>query len=105
MAINETRVRQYLKSSDFEILFREELGWNRYRLPLSVVIEGKTFTLSPIAERNGMAALRCEPQADGSIPEYRLRRKIEQEVARQVQEHLIVFVDRSGHQQVWQWVK
>ena len=52
-----------------------------------------------------MAALRCEPQADGSIPEYRLRRKIEQEVARQVQEHLIVFVDRSGHQQVWQWVK
>jgi hypothetical protein len=105
MPIDDKRVRQYLKASNFDMLFREELGWNRYRTSLTVVVEGQTFTLAPIAERNGMAALRCAPQNDGKIPEYRLRRKIEQEVTRQVQEHVIVFIDADNTQQVWQWVR
>ncbi len=58
MPVDDQRVRQYLKASEFDTLFREELGWNRYRTPLTVIVEGQTFTLAPIAERNGMAALR-----------------------------------------------
>src|SRR4051812_31171777 len=103
--MNERRVRQYLKTFEFDLLFREELGWNRYRMPLTVALDGQTFTLTPIAERNGMATLQCGPQADGRIPEYKLRRRIEQEVTKSVQEHIIVFTDAAQTTQVWQWVR
>ena len=64
-----------------------------------------TFGLEPVAEKAGFGVFVCAPDADGAIPPYPVRRKIEHRVARRVFEHLIIFVDEAGTSQIWQWVK
>ncbi|HUW34442.1 MAG TPA: DNA methyltransferase, partial [Planctomycetota bacterium] len=106
MPINRDRARECLKSFDFRKLFVEELGWDRHteRLP-DIIVDGQTFILNAVAHKRGMVAYVCDPAADGSIPPYALRRKIEHRLARQVHEHIIIHVDQGKTTQTWQWVK
>ena len=61
-------------------------------------------TLSAIAEKRGVQIFQCQPDAEGNIPDYATRRKIDTQVAKSAYEHLIVFVDTDKMMQVWQWV-
>lgn len=61
--------------------------------------------MRPVAEKSGFAVFRCDPDASGALPDYDTRRKIEEQVARQAREHLIIFVDAAQNRQVWQWVR
>jgi hypothetical protein len=98
-----TRIREQLKTFDFSKLFIEELGWDRHS-HLDVPVDGQTFALSAVAQREGwsptfvtvggrFAARLCD------------RRKVERQVSKSVLEHLIVYVDKEKTAQVWQWVK
>ena len=99
-------LRPYLHSFDFQNLLVEGLGWNYYRAePVSVHVDGHDYTLEPAAEKAGFVVYICGPGADGSIPPYPVRRKIERQVAKLAFEHLIIFVDAGRTLQVWQWVK
>jgi hypothetical protein len=42
---------------------------------------------------------------DGHFPDYATRRKVERQVAKFVREHLIIYIDKAGAVQTWQWVK
>jgi hypothetical protein len=68
-------------------------------------MDGQEFHLQAIAHKRGLVAFRCAPAPDGRIPPYALRRKIETQVAKSVNQHLIVYADAGQAQQVWQWVK
>jgi len=103
--LDTTRARQYLKSFDFEALFIEELGWDHYTTHLSVMVDDQTYALAPVAQKRGFVVVVCDPQADGRIPDYALRCKIERQVANSVHEHLIVYMDGNKTSQIWQWVK
>ena len=65
----------------------------------------REYQLTAIAQKRGMAVFLCSATADGGIPDYPTRRKIEQEVAQSVHEHLIIYTDTEQTTQIWQWVK
>lgn len=104
MNLNPTRTREYLKQFNFKPLFVNELGWNNPPAPLPVSAEGQNLTLQAVAEKGGMVVYRCTAP-DGHIPPYNVRRKIEQQTAKRVREHIIIYTDAAQTTQVWQWVK
>jgi hypothetical protein len=105
MPLNVNRVRQLLKGFDFSALFREELGWDSHSAPLEIQLDGEPKKLLAVAQKRGMVALQCPTPAGGHLPEYSVRRKIEQQVAKAAHEHLIIFTDAAKTTQIWQWVK
>ena len=106
MTTNAEQLRPHLQAFDFNGLFVSGLGWNHYPgNPLRITIDNFTFGLEPVAEKAGFAVFVCAPDADGAIPPYPIRRKVEHQVAQRAFEHLIIFVDESSSSQIWQWVK
>lgn len=105
MPLDLNRTRQHLKRFDFKALFIEEMGWDRLAQTLDVRVEDDKFQLRAVAQKRGFVAFVCDALADGRIPDYATRRKIETQVAKSVHEHIIVYVDRNNTVQVWQWVK
>jgi hypothetical protein len=105
MPLNVNRVRQLLKEFDFSALFREELGWDTHNTPLEIQLDGQPQKLLAVAQKRGMVALRCPTPTGKHLPEYSVRRKIEQQVAKAAHEHLIIFTDAAQTTQIWQWVK
>src|SRR5690349_4757690 len=104
--VQTTQIRQRVQAFDFQNLFLEELGWERFSgQPLPVLVDGYTYLLRPVAHMGGFAIFCCDPDASGTLPDYDTRRKIEEQVARQAHEHLIIFVDAAHNRQVWQWVR
>jgi methylase of polypeptide subunit release factors len=105
MSLNVNRVRQLLKEFDFSALFRDELGWDTHNAPLEIQLDGQPQKLQAVAQKRGMVALRCPTLTGEHLPEYSVRRKIEQQVAKAAHEHLIIFTDAAQTTQIWQWVK
>ena len=106
MTTEIAQLRLYLRAFDFNGLFVSGLGWNHYRdNPLQITIDDFIFGLEPVAEKAGFAVFVCAPDADGAIPLYPIRRRIEHQIAQRAFEHLIIFVDESRTSQIWQWVK
>ena len=105
MPLDASRTRKHLAAFGFKLLFIEELGWNHFDARLEVVVDGQSFRLSGTAEKCGMVAFVCSAGADGQIPDYPMRRKIERQVAKSAHEHLIIFVDAKQSSQIWQWVR
>ena len=106
MQVQVDELRPYLRSFDFQNLLVEGLGWDYYQAePVTVHVDGHDYTLEPGAEKAGFVVYVCGPGADGSVPSYPVRRKIERQVAKLAFEHLIIFVDSGKTLQIWQWVK
>ena len=106
MQVRVEKLRPLLHAFDLSGLFVEGLGWNHYQTePLGVPVNGHKYALEPTAEKAGFVVYVCGPDADGSVPPYPVRRKIEGKVTNLAFEHLIIFVDLDGKEQVWQWVK
>lgn len=100
MTVNITRIRTHIQNFRFEDLFIDELGWDQQRNQLEVVVDGSRVTLNAFAEKRGMVAFQM-----ADIPEYKLRRKIEQQVAKAHRENIIIYSDSQNSQQIWQWVR
>lgn len=105
MPLDSARARQLLKDFDLKNLFVEELGWERHAATHDVTVDGHSYRLSAVAHKRGFAVFVCEPGADGHIPDYATRRKIDRQATKLVHEHLIVFVDAGKTTQTWQWLK
>lgn len=107
MQINLRETRQYLKESEFETLFIEELGWDYHRTqPLNITIDETDYRLTAIAEKRGMVVFECsQTTSDDHIPDYTTRRKIQKEVAKSFHENFIIYTDAQKHTHIWQWVR
>ena len=107
MQINLRETRQYLKESEFETLFIEELGWDYHRTqPLNITVDETDYRLTAIAEKRGMAVFECsQTTTEDYIPDYPTRRKIQKEVAKSFHENLIIYTDVEKNTQIWQWVR
>ncbi|HEX8921192.1 MAG TPA: hypothetical protein VF766_06920, partial [Pyrinomonadaceae bacterium] len=94
--------QKLLKEFRFAELFTQELGWDRLRLqPRALPVDGRSFTLAPVAEKRGFQVFECR-SSDG-IPSRAIRTQIDREVTKLAYEHLIVFVDRERTAQIWRW--
>ena len=106
MPTDTAELRLYLWDFDFTRLFVEGLGWNYHAAePVTVKVDGRDYSLKPVAEKKGFVVYQCDSSVDNDIPLYPVRRKIERAVAKRAFEHLIVFVDPERRAQIWQWVK
>ena len=106
MPVSIEELRPHLQAFDFPRLFVEGLGWDHFQgESLAIPVDGFEYALKPVAKKAEFAVFQCAPGADGAIPDYPLRRKIETQVTKRAFEHLIIFVDAAHTQQVWQWVK
>ncbi len=104
MAIDPTRFHQLLSAFKLSQLFNE-LGWDHAGLGSQPIdAEGYLFTLTPIAQKRGVAILQCSPDNQGRIPPRPLLLKIEKEAAKLVHEHLLIFADAAQTMQTWLWV-
>ena len=81
MPLNVNRIRQLLKEFNFPALFREELGWDTHNAPLEIQLDGQPQKLQAVAQKRGMVALCCPTPTGGRLPEYSVRRKIEQRMS------------------------
>ncbi|MCY7284809.1 MAG: SAM-dependent methyltransferase, partial [Cyanobacteria bacterium CAN_BIN43] len=105
MQINLEQSRKYLKQFQLQSLFVEELGWDNYSAsPLSLLIGGKTYTLSAVAEKRGQVVYTCLAE-DGAIPIANIRTKIHKEACCYTLENILVYIDQAQTEQVWQWVR
>jgi len=105
MPLDAAIARDHLRNFRFDQLFIEEMGWDRHRSVLAVEVDGTIYTLNALAEKRGLVVYHCEPDSQGRIPLYSIRRKIERRVAKTAYEHLIIYTDAGSSEQVWQWVK
>ena len=106
MQINLRETRQYLKESEFENLFIEELGWDRHIQTLPITVDETEYHLTAIAQKRGMIVFECPAtEAEGRIPDYATRRKIQKQVAKSVHEHFIIYTDAEKTTDIYQWVK
>lgn len=105
MPIDYAAARKALQDHQFQRLFLEELGWDRNQGQLNIEANGTAYTLDAVAQKRGVAAYVCQPVDDGRVPDSRIRRKIERQVARYAHEHLIIFTDSRRSVQRWQWVR
>ena len=105
MPLNLEKTRTLLHGFDFNTLFIEELGWDRYKTEFDVSVDGQKFWLNAFSEKRGMVVFLCDPSSDGAIPDYSIRRKIERQVTKSHHEHLIIYLDADKRKQIWQWVK
>lgn len=97
--------QDHLKHFRFKQLFNE-LGWDApaQQQPYSVVVGDDTWVLDVVAIKKGVQVLHCRPGAQGRLPDYATRQKIERKITPDVREHLIVFTDQAQMVQIWQWV-
>jgi len=95
----------HIKHFRFAKLFNE-LGRDApaQQQPFEINVDGTDYLLDSIAHKRGVQILQCRPDAEGHIPRYATRQKIERKITRDVREHLIIFVDAKPSAQIWQWV-
>jgi hypothetical protein len=99
-------IGRYLREQDYQGLFLEELGWDRYTAgPMALRVGERTWALRGVAQKRGLAVLVAPPGPDGKVADAATRRRIEKEVAKLIHEHLIVFEGKNGGEQVWQWAR
>ena len=104
--LNPQETRQYLKESDFESLFTQALGWDHHTQSLNITVDETAYHLTAIAEKRGMVVFECPATgADGCIPDYATRRKIQKQVAKLVHENFIIYTDAEKTTDVYQWIK
>ena len=97
---------EHVKQFRFRQLFVDDLGWDRpaQQQPYSVAVGDEVFSLDVVAHKRGVQMLHCRPDAQGRVPGYATRQRIERKVTTDAREHLIVFTDAAQTAQVWQWV-
>lgn len=103
MGLDKKDFLNYIKLFQFRELFND-MGWNNDKTTQPIVVDNETYTLQAVAEKSGFKILLCNPLANGLIPDYNTRKKIETKVTKLFQEHLIIFFDTQKTEQIWQLV-
>ncbi len=104
MTLSVPRIRHYLQTFALEKMFIEELGWDRHSTQLTVQVDNQAYLLTAFAEKRGVQIFECRADAEGNLPDYPTRRKIEKQVTKSAYEHLIIFMNTDKTLQIWQWV-
>lgn len=106
MQFDRGKMKLYLEKFDFENLFIEELGWDRYPETLPVTVDETEYQLTAIAHKRGVTVFECPATGtDGRIPNKVTRRKIKKQITKSVHENFIIYTDAEKTTQIWLWGK
>ena len=82
---------QYIQANDFKGLFITEMGWNQFKgqadMP-PIDIEGKSYQMTTIAERNGFQIITCPVQ---HIPTSSLCKKLDYKLRNMAYDYICIF--------------
>jgi hypothetical protein len=104
MAFRIAEARRELQSFDLKKLFIEQMGWDNPDADITIRLNGQGLKLKAIAQKRGLGAY-VVPPIEGKIPDYATRRRIEAEVRKIKQEHILIFTSADGTTLRWQWVR
>lgn len=90
--MNNAAARELLHTFNLRPLFTELLGWARHTQQLDITVDGKAFHLTAIAHKRGAVAFECHYEG-AQPPDYPIRRKIDQQVTKNIREHIIIYTD------------
>lgn len=93
MPIDFNRIRDCLKRFAFQELFIQELGWDRHDATLTVAVDGQAYQLRGVAEKRGFQVFECPAATTATVPDHPTRSKVERQVAKAAQEHIIIYTD------------
>ena len=92
---------ELVKEARFRDLFITEMGWNNYRgqaeLPL-IEIDGISYQLFSIAERNGFQILNCEVD---EIPTASTCKRIDTKLRRSANDYIAIYIKRGTEHHQW----
>ena len=92
---------ELVKDARFRDLFITEMGWNNYRgqaeLPL-IDIDGISYQLFSIAERNGFQILTCEVD---EIPTASTCKRIDTKLRRSANDYIAIYIKRGTEHHQW----
>ena len=103
MALTKQAFTAYIKDFNFRELFND-MSWNNDKSTHPIVVDEVIYTLKGVAGKSGFKILLCNPTANGLIPDYSTRKKIETKVTKLFQEHRIIFFNAAKTEQIWQLV-
>ncbi|MFN0213905.1 MAG: hypothetical protein ACKVT2_06580, partial [Saprospiraceae bacterium] len=93
---------KHIQAADFRTLFNE-LGWDHKPLARTLNAADNAFSLQAVAEKRDFYVLQCSPDTNGKIPDQNARRAISRQFEKVKNYHVIIFANRDGSEQVWQF--
>ena len=100
MTITKELFDDYVKRFDFKGLFNY-LGWDNIRVSLMPVqIDNIIYQFEAVAHKSSFMVVKCISD-NGLIPKYTIRARIDSELRKQIQEHMIIFCDSENIDQLW----
>ena len=100
MTMNRREFNQYIAECRFREMFIE-MGWNKFRGQAEIVpmdIDGITFNMTSIAERNGFQIITCSVT---TIPTTSICRKIDSKLRRSANDYICIFYIKGSQHQQW----
>ena len=100
--ISKETFTELIKNFEFEDLFIE-LGWDRFDKELSLKAGKKTYIFEGIVEKRGFAIFQCTPADGAPFPRAADRDKLDRQLTRQHNEHLVIYSDKGRERQLWEY--
>lgn len=97
MPLSKQQFQVYIQELQFKELFNE-LGWNKSKSTLTVIIDETAYELQAAAEKSGFKILVC-PVAD--LPHTPLVKKLDTQIRKLFHHYILICHDSAGHQK---WV-
>ena len=98
--MNRREFNQYIAEFSFREMFIE-MGWNKFRAQAEIApldIDGTTFNMTSIAERNGFQIITCPVR---TIPTTSTCRKIDSKLRRNANDYICIFYIKGSQHQQW----
>ncbi len=102
--IDIARIRRLIKGFDFDGLF-EELGWDRFRRVLPVVVDEVEYRLTGIREKRGFQVFHYLVPSGSAFPTSEVMTKVQRAVAKSAHENIVVFSDEAKTRQCYRIAK
>ena len=96
--IDIARIRRLIKGFDFDGLF-EELGWDRFRRVLPVVVDEVEYRLTGIREKRGFQVFHYLVPSGSSFPPAATMTKIQRAVTKSAHQNIVVVSDQAKTRQ------
>jgi hypothetical protein len=100
--ITKSQFKEFVQQFKFKELFNH-LGWDLDNYSQSIEIDKVNYSLTSVAQKNLFKIFICKSE-NKNIPNYAQRVKIEKQITKSFREHLIIFIDDTKKEQIWQYV-
>ena len=99
--LNKKKILELLSQNKLKELFTQHLGWNNFNQTMPIQVEGKTYTLNGIVNKEGFAIFEYTNNETEPLKAV-TRKKISNQLSKTYYEHLLIFNEKNA--QLWQRV-